>query len=176
MPPKLSARREADRSDLSRLKVLIVDDSVQMINIIKMILRGFNIKNVVEARDAADAFDKVCTEGIDLVIVDYLMDMLDGIDFVRLIRTGDDTPDPFMPIIMLSAYSERTRVETARDAGVTEFCCKPVRAVDLYRKVVACVNSPRPFIQSDEYFGPCRRRRTDVNPKNERRKNAAAAE
>lgn len=176
MPHKAGSSRDADRSDLSRLKVLVVDDNVQMINIIKTILRGFNIKNVVEARDAADAFDRVRTEGIDLVIVDYLMDMLDGIDFVRLIRTGDDTPNPFMPVIMLSAYSERTRVEAARDSGVTEFCCKPVRAVDLYRKVVACVNNPRPFIQAEEYFGPCRRRRNDQNNKNERRKSEAAAE
>ncbi len=157
-------------SPLSRLGVLIVDDNIQMINIVKTILRGFGVSKFVEARDAADAFDRVRSDPVDIVIVDYLMEILDGVDFVRLIRTSDDSPNPFIPIIMLTAHSERSRVEIARDAGVTEFCCKPVTAIDLYRKVAACIERPRPFIETPEYFGPCRRRRaSDYDPAKDRR-------
>lgn len=143
---------------MSRLTVLIVDDNKHMITIVKTLLRGFGISHFLEANDAAEAFDIVRTEHIDFIIVDYLMEILDGTDFVRLVRTGDDSPNPFVPIIMLTAYSERSKVLAARDAGVTEFCCKPVTAKELFRKVRAIVNNPRPFIRTSQYFGPDRRR------------------
>ncbi|MEM6627036.1 MAG: response regulator [Pseudomonadota bacterium] len=147
------------RRNMERLRVLIVDDNHHMINIVKTILRGFGIKEFYEARDAAEAFDIVRSESVDIIVVDYLMDLLDGTDFVRLVRTGDDSPNPYIPIIMLTAYSERSKVESARDAGVTEFCCKPVTAQELYRKVSSVINNPRPFVRTSAYFGPDRRRR-----------------
>lgn len=143
---------------MNRLTVLLVDDNKHMITIVKTLLRGFGINHFLEANDAAEAFDIVRSEHIDFIIVDYLMDLLDGTDFVRLVRTGDDSPNPFVPIIMLTAYSERSKVIAARDAGVTEFCCKPVTAKELYRKVCSIVNSPRPFVRAGQYFGPDRRR------------------
>jgi FOG: CheY-like receiver len=143
---------------MGRLNVLIVDDNKHMITIVKTLLRGFGIGRFLEANDAAEAFDLVRSEHIDFIIVDYLMDILDGTDFVRLVRTGDDSPNPFIPIIMLTAYSERSKVIAARDAGVTEFCCKPVTATELFRKVQSIVNNPRPFIRTPSFFGPDRRR------------------
>lgn len=146
-----------------RLRVLIVDDNHHMINIVKTILRGFGIKHFHDARDAAEAFDVVRHDSIDLIIVDYHMDLLDGTDFIRLVRTADDSPNPYVPIIMLTAYSERTKVIKARDAGVTEFCCKPVTANEMYKKVASVINRTRPFVRSPTYFGPDRRRRRDPN-------------
>lgn len=143
---------------MSRLTVLVVDDNKHMITIVKTLLRGFGINRFLEANDAPEAFDMFRSEHIDFIIVDYLMDILDGTDFIRLVRTGEDSPNPYVPIIMLSAYSERSKVLAARDAGVTEFCCKPVTAKELYRKVCAIVNSPRPFVRTSTYFGPDRRR------------------
>lgn len=143
---------------MGRLNVLIVDDNKHMITIVKTLLRGFGIGRFLEASDAAEAFDMVRSEHIDFIIVDYLMDILDGTDFIRLVRTGDDSPNPFVPIIMLTAYSERSKVIAARDAGVTEFCCKPVTATELFRKVQSIVNNPRPFIRTPTFFGPDRRR------------------
>ena len=143
---------------MSRLTVLIVDDNKHMITIVKTLLRGFGISHFLEANDAPEAFDIFRSEHIDFIIVDYLMDILDGTDFVRLVRTGDDSPNPYVPIIMLTAYSERSKVIAARDAGVTEFCAKPVTAKELFRKVRSIVNSPRPFVKTATYFGPDRRR------------------
>lgn len=150
---------------LENVSVLIVDDNTHMINIVKTILRGFGIKMFFEATDAAEAFDIVRTDGPDVIIVDYQMDLLDGTDFARLVRTGEDIIDPFVPIIMLSAHSERKRVLSARDAGITEFYCKPVTAEDLYKKFCSIVNSPRQFVKTSTYFGPDRRRHNDKNYK-----------
>jgi len=60
------------------------------------------------------------------VITDWRMEPLDGLDLTRIIRTGEDSPNPFVPIIMLTGYTEVARVHEARDAGVTEFLAKPV--------------------------------------------------
>jgi CheY-like chemotaxis protein len=146
------------QADFARVRVLVIDDNHHMINIIKTILRGFGIKDVFDARDAAEAFDLARTSHIDLIIVDYMMDFMDGADFTRLVRTAQDSRNAYIPIIMLSAYSERSKVLQARDAGVTEFCCKPVTANELYRKVVAVVNNPRPFVKASSFVGPDRRR------------------
>jgi DNA-binding response OmpR family regulator len=62
---------------------------------------------------------------------------------------------------MLTSHSERTKVEAARDAGVSEFCAKPVTAAELLRKIAAVIDHPRSFIRSDDYVGPDRRRRDD---------------
>jgi len=148
-------------ASLENMSVLIVDDNAHMIHIVKTILRGFGIKTFFEATDAAEAFDIVRSDGPDVIIVDYQMDLLDGTDFARLVRTGDDIANPFVPIIMLSAHSERKRVVAAREAGVTEFCCKPVTAEDLYKKICAIINSPRQFVRTSTYFGPDRRRHSD---------------
>jgi two-component system chemotaxis response regulator CheY len=144
--------------DLSRLKVLLVDDNSYMLTIMRTLLNGFGIKTFFESRDPADAFDMVRSDAIDIIITDYQMEILDGLDFVRLVRTADDSPNPMVPIIMLSAYSERSRVKMARDAGVTEFCCKPITARDMFAKLTSIVNAPRPFIRNKSFFGPDRRR------------------
>ena len=145
-------------ADFSRIRILIVDDNGYMLTILRTILHGFGIKKIYESRDPADAFDLVRTDSVDIIITDYQMDILDGIDFIRLVRTADDSPNPLVPIIMLSAYSERSKVTQARDAGVTEFCCKPITAKELFQKVASVVNDPRPFIRLKTYFGPDRRR------------------
>jgi two-component system chemotaxis response regulator CheY len=164
--------------DLSRLKVLIVDDNAYMLTILRTLLHGFSIKTVYESRDPADAFDIVRSDTVDIIITDYQMDILDGLDFVRLVRTGDDSPNPLIPIVMVSAYSERSRVQKARDAGVTEFCCKPITARDMFAKLAAIVNAPRAFIRNKSYFGPDRRRQEAGRTKyqgQERRAGAIAA-
>jgi DNA-binding response OmpR family regulator len=76
---------------------------------------------------------------------------------------------------MLTAHSDKPRVEAARDAGATEFCAKPVTATELLRKVGAVINHPRPFVRSDGYVGPDRRRRDDPDYEGpERRKDRLA--
>lgn len=149
--------------DLSRLKVLIVDDNSYMLSILRTLLHGFGIKAIYESRDPAEAFDMVRSDSVDIIITDYQMDILDGLDFVRLVRTADDSPNPLIPIIMLSAYSERRRVQRARDAGVTEFCCKPITPRDMFAKLIAVINTPRPFIRNKSFFGPDRRRQAPDN-------------
>lgn len=150
-------------ASLERVRCLVVDDNAHMINIVKTILRGFGAKHIFEARDAAEGLHSLKHDAIDIVITDYQMEVLDGIEFVKLLRNSSDSPNRYVPIIMLTAHSERSHVVAARDAGANEFCCKPVTALELRRKVVAIVDKPRPFIKTSTYFGPDRRRKMDRN-------------
>ena len=60
---------------------------------------------------------------------------------------------------------------------MTEFCCKPVTAVELYRKVASVINAPRPFVRTSNYFGPDRRRRDNETYRGpERRKKVESSQ
>ena len=76
-----------------------------------------------------------------------------------MVRSGEDSPNPYVPIIMLTGHTELHRVCEARDAGVNEFLAKPISAKALYSRVASIIEFPRPFIRTKSYFGPCRRRR-----------------
>jgi DNA-binding response OmpR family regulator len=75
------------------------------------------------------------------------------------VRTAKDSPNPFVPIIMLTGHTEAYRVMRARDVGVTEFLAKPVSAQTLYRRLVSIVENPRQFVRAAGFSGPERRRR-----------------
>lgn len=148
---------------LERVRFLVVDDNVHMLGIVKTILKGFGATHVFDARDPAEAMTRLKQEAIDIVILDYLMGDDDGVEFLRQLRMGTESPAPYIPVIMLTAHSERARVEAARDAGASEFCAKPVTAAELIRKVAAVIDHSRPFVRTQSYFGPDRRRRQDPN-------------
>ena len=107
-----------------------------------------------------------------MIIADWHMEPLDGLDFVRLVRTAKDSPNPYVPIIMLTGHTEYQRVCEARDAGVNEFLAKPISAKALYMRFASIIDNPRPFIRTKTYFGPDRRRQNIGPPRGtaERRK------
>ena len=160
----------AKKYDLSDLSFLIIDDNNYMISIVKTLLRGFGVHEIHEAHDAAEAFEEFRNVPVDIILLDYAMDTLDGIEFARMVRTADDTPNPYVPIVMLSAYSERYRVTDARDVGITEFLRKPICAQDLHQRIIQVIENPRPFIRTPRYFGPDRRRIDDTSFKGENRR------
>jgi two-component system, chemotaxis family, chemotaxis protein CheY len=158
------------------VRFLLVDDNVHMLNIVKTILRGFGAVHVFEAKEPQEAINRLRHDAIDIVVLDYLMGDEDGVALLRKLRHESDSPAPYVPVIMLTAHSEKARVEAARDAGVTEFCAKPVTAAEMIRKVAAVIDHPRHFVRSDAYFGPDRRRRADPFYKGpERRKHKPPA-
>ena len=144
--------------NLEVLSVLAVDDNRHMHSIVKAILNSMRIKQIRFCDNAADAFVEMKQGMPDIVITDWKMEPLDGLDFVRLIRNGEDSPNPYMPIIMLTGYTEIERVTEARDCGVTEFLAKPISVEALYSRIVGIIHKPRSFIKTESYFGPDRRR------------------
>jgi two-component system, chemotaxis family, chemotaxis protein CheY len=145
------------RIEFDKLRFLVIEDNPHMRRILRALLQGFGSREVHEAADGMAGLEAFGKFTPDIVIMDWAMPMLDGLDFVRMIRQ-DTNASPFTPIIMLTGHSERKRVTAARDAGVTEFMVKPISANGLYRRILSVVANPRRFIKTKTYFGPDRRR------------------
>ena len=152
------------------ITILIVDDNQHMRGILKELLRAAGVSDIKEASDPLEAFEYMKSSLVDLLLVDLAMPLMDGVEFTRMVRTNEDSPNHFLPIIMITGHSERSRVNAARDAGVNEFLVKPVTAKGLMERLSLIVNRPRNFVKSKQYFGPDRRRKADPNFSGEERR------
>ena len=147
--------------DLKKLKVLVVEDVDPMRKIIVSVVEMMSVGRVFAAENGETAFNIFRRENPDIVITDWSMEPMDGLQLTHEIRTNMLSPNRTVPIIMISGYSYKERIDKARDAGVTEFLVKPFSADDLAKRIAYVINSPRDFIDAPGYFGPDRRRRTD---------------
>lgn len=144
--------------DFTKLKVLIVEDNQPMLDLTKSILATFGVGNVDGARNGNEGFDLFCMNNYDLIIADWMMRPIDGIELTRKIRTDVRSPNAYVPVVLMTGFSEKHRVIEARDAGVTEFLVKPFNTRDLYARMLQIIEKPRQFVRADQYFGPDRRR------------------
>ncbi len=147
--------------DFSRVRFLIVDDNEFSRVLVKTMLRAFRAKNPKEARDGSEAFAILKLGQIDIVLCDYAMKPMSGLEFVRQVRNERASPSPFVPIIMLTAYSSYEEVCATRDSGVNEYLVKPFSVQALADRILSVIDHPRPFVRSADYFGPDRRRHVD---------------
>jgi two-component system, chemotaxis family, chemotaxis protein CheY len=138
--------------------MLVVDDSRAMREIMKTILQGLGVGEVLLARSADETFEVLQRKVPDLIFADWCMAPVSGLDLVRRLRSDPDSPCPFVPIIMCTGYTEALHVVEARDAGVTEFLAKPVSAAAVARRIEEVIRRPRNFVRADRFFGPDRRR------------------
>jgi len=138
--------------------MLVVDDSRAMREIMKTILKGLGVGEVLTARQSDEALEILSRKVPDLIFVDWWMTPMDGIEFVRHLRRDPDSPCRFVPIVMCTGYTEVPHVMAARDAGVTEFLAKPVSAAAVARRIEEVIRRPRNFVRADRFFGPDRRR------------------
>ena len=145
---------------MSAVQVLIVDDNEHMRQILHAMLRGLGCQNVREAREGGEALEALQGFPADLLIVDYRMSPMDGLTLTRRVR-GPESNCRNVPIMMLTGHAEASRVAEARDAGVNEFLAKPLSASVLVQRLNLLVSQERPFVETDAYYGPCRRRRND---------------
>lgn len=148
---------------LHSLNILLVDDNQHMRSIAGAVLHSADIQKVYEASDGAAALELLRHHPIDIALVDYNMFPMNGVEFTRLVRNSPDSPNVYLPIIMMSGHAERHRIYAARDAGVTEFLVKPITAKAILDRINAVIFKPRPFVKTNSYFGPCRRRRDLVD-------------
>jgi CheY-like chemotaxis protein len=143
-----------------KLSMLVVEDTQPMQKLLVSVLEALGIRNVTTAPNGQDGFRLFCQQNHDIILSDWQMMPMDGITLTRMIRKNPLSPNRLAPVILITGYSAWQRVEEARDAGVTEFLVKPFTAHDLARRVAHVINKPRDFIETQDFFGPDRRRRT----------------
>jgi DNA-binding response OmpR family regulator len=160
---------------LEHISALILDDNAHMRGLMRVILAGFGVRRIEEAGDVAAAMQLIAAGDIDVAFVDMKLAGQSGLEFCRTVRSSPDSPNVYLPLVMITAYSERNRVLDAINAGVDEFLVKPVRAVDVANRVNAIVERRRPFVKCAGYFGPDRRRRDDPRYKGPMRRSGDPA-
>ena len=142
------------------LRVLVVDDNVHMRKLVTTILQAFGVTQIVEAESADRAWQSLRDTNPDVIVLDWVMEGMSGVELVRMIRSNPQAPNPFVPVIMLTGHTSMEHVRQARDAGVNEFIAKPVSVKTMMSRLVAVIEHPRPYVRTGALFGPCRRRRS----------------
>jgi CheY-like chemotaxis protein len=146
------------RGAFEYLKALVVEDNQHMRALLRALMSALGITTVYEATNGDDAFEILRDRKPDVILTDLSMKPINGIEFTLQVRNATSSPNPYIPIIMVTGHTERHRVEAARDAGVTEILAKPITAQNLFSRIGEIVDHPRPFVKSVDYFGPDRRR------------------
>ena len=146
----------ADTS-LNDLTVLIIEDNAKVLGPLIHMVRDFGVRSVVTASDGEDGLGVLREQTVDMIISDYGVGPVNGLDFARRLRRGEDGSRRAIPIIMLATPEERTTVEQAGDIGVDAFLAKPVSPSSLFSRMLAVASRPRAFVDTEGYSGPDRR-------------------
>lgn len=161
------------------IHILIINHNKQVVGLLNNMLNHIGFTNIHIAQDGFHAMQLLREYKIHLVIMDYDLRVLNpmmqdkalalsGDKFAQRLRHARNSPCPYVPIIMLSANMALGKWRQSCDAGINEICIKPVQAKDLMRKIRHVIDKPKMFITSEQYKGPCRRRRKS-SPEQERR-------
>jgi two-component system chemotaxis response regulator CheY len=116
-------------------KVMVVDDSSVMRQIIKNNLKqlGFELTNLLDAEDGEEALSKIGGNEVDLVISDWNMPRMTGIDFLRAIRSDGALKE--LPFLMVTSEADKEKIMEAVQAGVNQYIVKPFNANQLEEKI-----------------------------------------
>jgi len=114
-------------------QVLIVDDYATMRRILRNLLDQIGFKNVTEASDGADALSKLRAGTFGMVISDWNMEPMTGLQLLQEVRKDGKLKDT--PFIMVTAESKTENVVTAKQAGVNNYIVKPFNAATLKQKI-----------------------------------------
>jgi DNA-binding response OmpR family regulator len=156
---------------LERATVLVVEDDLPIRSLLAAILSGLGVGKVLRASNGYRAIElmkamrhapeSVGATEIDLVIADWMMEPVDGAALLRWLRRNRESPDRFMPFIMISGYRSQEHVTAARDLGAHQFIAKPFSINTLAMQIQAVAGDDRGFVKTGDYFGPDRRRREE---------------
>jgi len=144
---------------LSRLKILVVDDSSAVRTMLVALLRTFGINQITECSGGHGALCAIEKENFDLVLTDVSMRPMDGVEFTRQLRHPSSSAKPTLPVLFLSCHSEKAVVAAAIEAGGSGYLVKPISRAGLLEKIVSLVGTPRRVVKGAAYWGPDRRRK-----------------
>ena len=113
------------------LKGLIIEDSMHMRSLLRSLLHALGIKQIYEAVDGTGGYIELCEKRPNFVLTDLSMKPVHGIEFTKMVRTGQDSPNPYVPIVM----SWKTRTKWKRrwrssSRSITTMHWGPHRAAD----------------------------------------------
>ena len=124
------------------IKVLVVDDMSTMRRILKNVLKQIGFSNLVEAENGQDALNKLKVGDIGLIVSDWNMPVMQGIELLRTVRA--DAELKHLPFLMVTAEAQKENIIEAVQAGVSNYVVKPFTAEALQEKLEKIFARPQP--------------------------------
>ena len=121
------------------MRILIVDDFQTMLKILENFLRQFGFKNIDTATDGQKALEKMKTNKYNLILSDWNMEPMSGLDLLKAVRADETTKD--IPVILITAESKVENIIVAKKAGVNNYIVKPLNANTLKEKLASVIGS-----------------------------------
>jgi len=115
------------------MKILVVDDFSAMRRILKNVLGQIGLTNIIEADDGTTALDVLKDNKVDLIVSDWTMPKMSGLDLLKTVRSNESTKDT--PFLMVTASSQKDDVLEAVQAGVSNYIVKPFTADTVKEKL-----------------------------------------
>jgi len=113
-------------------RVLVVDDEIHIVHVVAIKLRN-NGYEVISAENGSDALELACREKPDIVVTDFQMPVMTGLELVEKLRQNEQTKD--VPVIMLTARSFAIEDGRKQELQISEFLSKPFSPKDLLRSI-----------------------------------------
>lgn len=123
------------------VRILVVDDNRHMRTLLREHLFVMGFKNLIMAIDGEEALAMLGHTDVDLVICDYRMPKMDGIELLQTIRAGGETRLQDICFVMLTGHAERDNVMEAKGAGVSGYLVKPISIKSLAAQLVYVLNT-----------------------------------
>jgi CheY-like chemotaxis protein len=140
------------------LNILIVDDNAYMRRLTRTMLTNLGAKSVLEAGDGLAALEAIRTCDPDVMLLDWDMPVLNGIEVLRIVRSPGVFPRPNLPVVMLTTRAQRAQVHEALRAGANEFLIKPTSPKALCDRLTSIMFKPRPMVKLGNFYVPEPRR------------------
>ena len=148
--------------DLGKLSIMVVDDDPNTIALMSDVLSALGTGAVVAAPNGNVAQAMLADPrqaAVDLVFTDYEMGPGDGADLLHWIRHDPQSPDRYVPVVLMSAHGDMDTLRRMRELGVNDFLAKPISLDSLCRLLGNLFGASPDFVEIGQYFGPDRRRR-----------------
>jgi CheY-like chemotaxis protein len=113
-------------------KILVVDDEIHIVHVVTIKLRN-NGYDVVSASDGAEAYELACSEKPNVVVTDYQMPVMTGLELIEKLRQTEQTAD--IPVIMLTARSFALEDEQKQRLKINKCLSKPFSPKELLRDI-----------------------------------------
>ncbi len=165
------------RAGQENINILLVDDNAFIRGVVLQCLLHMGFRRIEGCSSGVDAIEIVrqtktgdgtyrnLTGPVDIVISDLVMPQISGLQLLDWLRTDKDSPNRFIPFIMISGAVDEEKVHEARDAGANEFIAKPFSIGSVFSRLQSVIDRPRQYVATRSYFGPDRRRITKDLPK-----------
>jgi DNA-binding response OmpR family regulator len=147
--------------DLERVSILAIEGMMPMMGILSGILHSFRFQSVNVLGNSNEAWARLTADSgakPDIILLDWNAHPVNGETFVRQLRRVDNPAVAETPVVATLANVDRETVFAVRDAGVNVILLRPFSAAQLLDKVMWTLGQDTPFIRSDFYVGPDRRR------------------